>query len=158
MIEILIIVALVALAMFVLPMLILMIIGTPIMTYELLQEMISDFSKKYRGKKMSKHTSHVVKQEIAPEERDLIPDGIDCRDETIKLQDKRIEALEAENKRLRHIASHIDPRVYIAAKEKAGYGTEIKAALAQTAEPAKVCGTCRGNGVDITTLAQSAKA
>lgn len=45
-------------------------------------------------------TGEMVKHEIAPEERDLMPDGIACRDETIKLQDKRIAELEAENFKL----------------------------------------------------------
>jgi hypothetical protein len=36
-----------------------------------------------------------VRVEIPPEERDRFPDGIECRNETIRLQDKNIETLRA---------------------------------------------------------------
>ena len=39
---------------------------------------------------------------------------------------KCLRELREENKRLRKIAAHVQADVYIAAKEAAGYGTEIK--------------------------------
>lgn len=42
-------------------------------------------------------------------------------------KDSPIEALRAENLRLRKIAAHVPAMVYIKAKEEAGYGVEVKA-------------------------------
>lgn len=38
---------------------------------------------------------------------------------------KTIEQLQMENAKLRKIAAHVPPRIYIAAKEQAGFGTAI---------------------------------
>lgn len=45
----------------------------------------------------------LVREEIPAEERERFPDGILARDETIKLQDRRIEAAEAEAARLERL-------------------------------------------------------
>ncbi len=46
--------------------------------------------------------------------------------EYIKWCDKRISELEAENLRLRKIAAHVPSKIYIAAKNAAGFAEPIK--------------------------------
>lgn len=51
--------------------------------------------------KLSPDGGSMTEVEVPAEERDRMPDGIDCRDETIKLQDRAVGELRAEVGRLR---------------------------------------------------------
>lgn len=71
-----------------------------------------------------------VRVEVEP---GSIPDGIDCRNETIKLQDQRLDELRAEVKRLREALGKIaDPPKHLGGYTREALSDIARVALART--------------------------